>query len=163
MPEEILVFKIGAIAPAEHLQGEHVLSRLHVSGDIELRLQPAVFAVTHEFSVDPQIHVGCHGAEMGDDLFPVPVCRYVDSLSVRSYVVLLFRNVRRIVAVVPSPRVADVQVDRISVSVQLPDAWHRHLPPVCVIESGLPESGRPLPAVPYPFEFPLSVESHIVL
>ena len=77
--------------------------------------------------------------------------------------VLLFRYVWRVVLEVAAPCISYVQVNRVSVSVHFPYSRYGDSVPVRVIESGRPESGRSLPTVPYPFEFPLSVEGQVIL
>ena len=60
-PPEVLVLEIGAVAPAEHLEGEQVfLSGLDIRRDVEDRLHLAVLAVSHVLSVDIEGDVGCH-------------------------------------------------------------------------------------------------------
>ena len=56
--EEILVLKVGAVAPAEDLQGYQVLlPRLHVAAYVKLCLYLAVFAVSHIAAVHPYIDI----------------------------------------------------------------------------------------------------------
>ena len=56
--EEVLVFEVGSVAPAENLEGEEILlARLDVLGDVELGLKLAVLAVADELAVDPEVNV----------------------------------------------------------------------------------------------------------
>ena len=158
---EILVFKVSAVAPAEYLEREQILlSRLHELGDIESRLQLAVLTVADLLAVDPDSDVGCRRADVQDDLLPGPIGRNRESVSVLADVVFLHRDVRWIVLELPFPAVADVDVERIPVAVDLPYSRNRHCPPVRVIGLRLEECGRAAVRGLVPFEFPKPVKRH---
>ena len=53
----VLVFKIRTIAPAHHLHGNEVLTRLEILGDIELGSHLAVLAISHVLAVHPESQV----------------------------------------------------------------------------------------------------------
>ena len=53
----VLVFKIRTIAPAHHLHGNKVLTRLEILGDIELGSHLAVLAISHVLAVHPESQV----------------------------------------------------------------------------------------------------------
>ena len=55
--EEILVFQISPVAPAEHLECDQVFPWFQVFGQIEFGFKFAVFTVADELSVHPKIHV----------------------------------------------------------------------------------------------------------
>ena len=57
--EEVLVFEVCAVAPAENLQGKAVGARFKELCNVEFCLELAVLAVANEFAVDPQINTRC--------------------------------------------------------------------------------------------------------
>ena len=74
--EEVLVFQICAVAPAEYLESNQVrLSRLQVRGQVKFRLQLAVFTIAYITAVHPKIHIGSDRTEMCDNIFSFPACR----------------------------------------------------------------------------------------
>ena len=72
--------------------------------------------------------------------------------------VLLDGNVRRIVFEPAPPGVTDVEVDRIAVSVQLPESRHGHVVPAFVVVADAEKVRRSLVGVAHPVEFPVSVQ-----
>ena len=156
--EEVLIFEVCAVAPAEDLERDEIPAGFHVGRQVELGLQLAVLAVTHIAAVDPEVDVRRHRAEMRDDL-PAGPCRGdVDRTAVGTHVVLLDGNVRRIVFEPAPPGVTDVEVDRIAVSVQLPESRHGHVVPAFVVVADAEKVRRSLVGVAHPVEFPVSVQ-----
>ena len=161
--EEVLVFEIGAVAPAEHLEADKVvLARAQVARDVELGLELAVLAVAYILPVDPEVHVGSDRTEVRDYVFSAPACRDLHDPAVASHMVALFGHERGIVPVLVAPGIAHVKVHRVAVSVELPYARHVHLVPVSVVVVLPEEVRRTFPGVLGPRELPFSVEGQIV-
>ena len=156
--EEVLIFEIGAVAPAEDLEGEEILAGLHEARDVELAFEFRILAVTDEPSVDPQVDVRGDGPEMGDDLFVRPRGGNFDFTAVGADVVFGRGHLGRIVFKLLAPGVADVEVDRIAVAVQFPEPRNGHLAPCAVVEAGTKEVRGTLLGVAHPREFPRPVE-----
>ena len=110
--EEILIFEVGAVAPAEDLECDEVLAGTDVFRDVEFGFEFRILAVTDEPSVDPQVDVRGDGPEPGDDLLVRPRGRDLDFAAVRADMVFFYRHVRRIVFKLLAPRVADIEVLR---------------------------------------------------
>ena len=155
--EEILVLQIGSVAPAENLESDQVaLPRQDVGREVELAAELAVFAVSHEFAVDPQIDAGCHGTEVDDDLFPFPVGRYLEGLAVAAHVIVFQRHHGRLALETAQPGIADVHIYRIAVSVQFPETRQGHPAPACLHVFGIPEAHGALVGAAHPAEAPVS-------
>ncbi|OQB67852.1 MAG: hypothetical protein BWX93_01704 [Bacteroidetes bacterium ADurb.Bin139] len=107
---EILVFQVCSIAPAVHFQGNEVISRPEVGGDVKPGFQFAVFRIPRKHSVDPQAQVGSDRSEMNENLPAVPFFRQGKVMAVVSRVVFLQGNQRRSGPVLIKPGVAVVQV-----------------------------------------------------
>ena len=90
--EEVLIFQITAVAPAEYLESNHVFTRFQVVGQVELGFQFAVLAISYVTSVHPKVHVGSYRAEMCKNLFAFPVSRKDDFFALRAYVVVFCRH-----------------------------------------------------------------------
>ena len=158
--EEVLIFQITAVAPAEYLEGNHVFTRFQVVGQVELGFQFAVFAISYVTSVHPKVHVGSYRAEMRKNLFAFPVGGKDDFFPVRAYVIVFCRHLRRIVFELASPGISYVDIDRVTVTVQLPNARHLKVIPTFVVEISLIKVGRSCICMSYPVEFPRTVQGH---
>ena len=156
--EEILVFEVGAVAPAEDLEGEEILAGLDIFRDVEFGFEFRILAVTDEPSVDPQVDVRGDGPEMGDDLLVRPRGRNFDFAAVGADVILLDGYVRRIIGKLLAPRITDIEVLRIAVAVQLPQTRYGHRAPRPVVEAGTEEIRGTLVGVADPGEFPRPAE-----
>ena len=156
--EEVLIFEIGAVAPAEDLEGEEILAGLHEARDVELAFEFRILAVTDEPSVDPQVDVRGDGPEPGDDLLVRPRGRDLDFAAVRADMVFFYRHVRRIVFELFAPCVADVEILRIAVAVQFPQSRNGHRAPRAVVVVRAEEIRGTLVGVADPREFPRPVE-----
>ena len=161
--EKVLVLEVGAVRPAEHLEGDDVcLAGLKVGREVELGLELAVLAVAHVAAVDPQVHVRRDGAEVGDDLAPLPRGGHGDGAAVRADVIFRHGHVGRVVAELLAPGIAHVDVDGVAVAVELPHAGHGDGVPAPVVEVRAPEVGGPGVGMAHPEEFPHAVERHEV-
>ena len=156
--EEILIFEVGAVAPAEDLECDEVLAGTDVFRDVEFGLEFRILAVTDEPSVDPQVDVRGDGPEPGDDLLVRPRGRDLDFAAVGADVVFGRGHLGRIVFKLLAPRVADIEVLRIAVAVQLPEPRNGHFAPRAVVEAGTEEVRGTLLGVAHPREFPRPVE-----
>ena len=114
---EILVLQVRAVAPAEDFQGDHVLPRSHVFGNIEAGLQLAVFAVPHHFPVR----------------LPLPGGIQVKYAAVLPHVIPLFRDHRRRIGCQVPPGITNIHVHRVPEAVELPHAGNGHFPPGGVV------------------------------
>ena len=132
-PPEILVLQVGAVAPAENLQGNHILPRTNVFGKVEAGFQLAVFAIAHHLSVHPYAHVGSSAADAQIHRFLLPFRRDVEHAAVLPHVVPFLRDDGRIVLVQTFPCIADIHVNGVSVAVELPEAGDGHFVPAGVV------------------------------
>ena len=116
--EEVLVFKITAVAPTEHLEGNEVLlPRFKVSRQVELGLKFAILAVTHIPAIHPQVDARCDRPEVGDDVFPLPRGRYRYRAAVRAYMVAIDRDQGGIILVIIRPRVLDIDIYGVAIPI----------------------------------------------
>ena len=95
---------------------------------------------------------------MGDDLLVRPRGRDLDFAAVRADVVFGRGHLRRIIGKLFAPRVTDIEILRIAVTVQLPEPRNGHLAPCAVVEAGTEEVRGTLLGVAHPREFPRPVE-----
>ena len=130
---EILVLQVGAVAPAEDFQGDHVLPRSHVFGNIEAGLQLAVFAVPHHFPVNPHTHVGSGTTDAQVHRLPLPRGVQVKYAAVLPHVIALFRDQGRRIGRQAPPGITDIHVHRVPEAVELPHAGNGHFPPGGVV------------------------------
>ena len=157
--EEILVFEIGAVAPAEDLEGDQVaFARLQEFRQVEFALQLAVFAVTYEFSVDPQIDAGSDRAEVNDHLLSFPFGRNLDVFPVGADVVVFGRRDGRRILVPAAPGITGIDIDRIAIAVELPQAGDVHPAPGFFDIVGPPEIDGALVRAPHPVEMPFPAQ-----
>ena len=57
-------------------------------------------------------------------MLAVPVSRNIYDTAIRTYMVILYRNLCRINLVVASPSKTDVDVFWITITIEFPDAWN---------------------------------------
>ena len=161
---EVLALDIGAVAPAEYLEGYEVgLSGLHQFRDVEFAFQLAVLAVSRELAVDPEIDIGSDGTEVEYHLAAFPGVRNGDLAAVGAYVIVLDWSVRRVVLVVAVPGIARVDVERVAIAVKFPDSRDRHAPPRGIVVVRSPESSRAGIRIGNPVELPYSIDGQIIV
>ena len=97
---------------------------------------------------------------MRKNLFAFPVGGKDDFFPVRAYMIVFCRHLRRIVFELASPGVSYVDVDRITVTVQFPNAGHLKVVPTFVVEISLIEVSRACICMSHPVEFPRTVQGH---
>ena len=159
--EEVLVFEIGTVAPAEYLEGNQILlAGLQVRGQVEFGFELAVFTITYITAVHPQIHIGGDRAEMGDDVLILPVGGHGNLTAVRTYMIVLDGHLRRVVLELVAPGVANIHIDRIAKAVQFPHAGDGDVVPTFVIVAHTPEVGRASIGILHPEELPDAVQCH---
>ena len=133
--EKVLTFKIRAVTPTKNLKRKMILlAWFYVFGNIKLSFQLAILTIADKFAVDPQIDIGSDGAEMRYDIFSCPVIRNHERTPVGPGMIVFDRHVRRIVTKLVLPRIAHIDISRVTVSVKLPYTRNRHLRPIAVIE-----------------------------
>ncbi len=159
---EVLVLVVGAVAPAESLEGDQVVALLEIGGDVKLGGRLRVFGVAYILSVDPKVDVGRDAAEVGDDLSAVPSLGNVYRAAVGAYMVVLDGYFGGIVLEVSAPSEADIDVLRVAVAVDLPDTGHAHGLPCAVVVAGSPETGGTLVGIGHPVEFPVALDRKVV-
>ena len=109
--EEVLVLQVGAVAPAENLQGyEILLARLYITADVKFRLHLAVLAVTHITAVHPNINVGRHGPQVQENVLAGPTHGKQKLFAVGSHVVIFLRHGRGICPEMVPPGISVVDV-----------------------------------------------------
>ena len=95
---------------------------------------------------------------MSNNLFAIPVVWYADSTTVRAYVIFLDRNLRRVILEVTTPCKTDVHIDRVAITIHLPDARNREGLPLRIVEICTKEVCWTLISILNPIEFPVSIE-----
>ena len=156
---EILVFEIGAVAPAHDAHGDEVLlARREVLGKVELGFHLRVLAVADVLAIDPKFKVRSGRAHVEVDVLPLPSSRNCDELAVAARVVVAFLYVGRVALELRVPRVAHVLVDLVAVAFELKEAGYGEIHPLRVIEiRGVEACGR-LVVVEGKVETPLAFE-----
>ena len=161
--EEILVFEVGAVAPAEGLEGDDVAAGLDVGRQVELGFELAILAVSDVFAIDPQIDIGRDRTKMGHYGASLPRLGNQDGAAVGAHMIVAHRHLRRVAVELVAPGVADVDVLRVAVAVELPEAGHGHGGPGGVVEVGGLEAGGAHVGRWNPVEFPQSIEAQKVI
>ena len=131
---EVLVFEVGAVAPAHHLHGDEVLALLQVFSNVELGSHLRILAVAHVFAIDPHLEVAGGRAHVEVDLLTVPVGGQVERAAVGTGVVVGLADVGWVVVESGTPGVAGVLVDFVAVALNLEKTGHGEVHPLRVIE-----------------------------
>ena len=125
----VLVFEVGAVAVAQHTNGDRVLAGPDVPRDLELGREPAALAVADFDAVDPQVQRGIDALEREKYPAAGPFVRDRERAPIAARLVLLGHEGR-----VRLERPADILVDRLPVAAQLPVARHVDLVPAARVE-----------------------------
>ncbi len=89
----------------------------------------------------------------------LPVGRNINRAAIGSNMILFNRHFRRIGLKIFPPSVTDVDILRLTVTVQFPDSWHGHRAPPFVIVVCPIKICRPTVGIGYPVKFPYSVKT----
>ena len=135
---EILVFEVGSVAPAHHLQLNRILTLVNILGEIETGFQLAVFAVTHRLPVHPDLHVGRHTADAQANLFAHPILIKPEGAPVHASVIVFPGHKRRIMLKMTLPGVTHVDINRLAISLEFPHAGDADRSPVAVLVAEVP-------------------------
>ncbi len=87
-------------------------------------------ASTYELAVDPKVETARDRTEMGDDLLPLIAGWYVYPPAVIALMVVFDRDKRRVVLGTSAPHVSYIQIDGITIAIELPVARDGHRPPI---------------------------------
>ena len=162
----VLILQITAVAPAIHLHREFVLSLVHEFRHIKLCRWHRVLTIAHLLAVDPEIHRWVDTAEMQNQIFWKHFFCDIDKRHILSHrvAVLVGRPVFRWLCchtwTILHKRVVDININRYAVTLCLPVAGHRDLPPLTHVIVLTIEVHNPFFRIPAPAEQPLSVETH---
>ena len=74
---KVLVFEITPVTPLIHLHRHRILAFVQVFCNIKSSRQAAVFAISHIFSVDPNIQGTFNAIELQKNLSPTPIFRHL--------------------------------------------------------------------------------------
>ena len=114
---EVLILKVGAVAPAHHLHGDEVLAAWSkVLGQVEFGFHLGVLAVAHFLAIDPYLEVAGSGAHVQIDVLPFPASGYGDGAAVGAGVVVALLDKGRVAVELGVPGVAYVLVDHVAVA-----------------------------------------------
>ena len=95
---------------------------------------------------------------MSNDLLAFPIRRNRNFPAIRTDVVILDRHYRWVVFILSFPGITVAYIDRISISVHLPDSRYMYAVPAPVIKIRFIKIGRAGIRIVYPEEFPQSVQ-----
>ena len=160
--EHILVFQVAAVAPAIHFDCQHVLARLYIFRDIELRVVVRSLAVTDFLPVHPEIHGAVDTIEMDKNFTPFPIVRDIEVAAVRTdrirfvhdRISFLSLYKRRVVAV----WIGDVRINRSAVPIHFPIGRNRNFFPAGNVVVRFIEIDRTFGRLFHPVEFPVAVQ-----
>ena len=135
---EILVFEVGSVAPAHHLQFQRILALTNVFGEIETGFQLAVFAVADGLPVHTNLHVGRYAADAQADLLAHPVLIELEGAAIHASVIVFLGYERRIVLKMALPGVSHVDINRLTIALKFPHAGDADRSPVAVLVAEVP-------------------------
>ena len=98
---------------------------------------------------------------MKENILAVPSLIHNESPAILTCMIALHRHYRRIVLVPCPPRITDVHIERISITVELPQSGHRHLVPSFDSVLRLEEIKSTVFKGFIPFEIPFPIKTQI--
>ena len=98
---------------------------------------------------------------MQKNILSVPIFIKDESLPILTNIVVFQCRIRRIIVIVSSPCITDIQIDRVTISVQLPHSRNRNLIPSSIVVAKAIKIKRTHIHVFIPVEFPHAVQCQI--
>ena len=98
---------------------------------------------------------------MQENILAVPIFIKDESLSILAHIVVFQCRIRRIIVIVSSPCITDIQIDRVTISVQLPHSRNRNLIPCCIVIAKAIKIQRAHINAFIPVEFPHAVQRQV--
>ena len=161
-PPEILVLMIGTVTPAERLEGDEVITRMDIRGDVKLSGNLGILRIAHILAIHPQIYIRRDRAEIGNHLFSLPVGRDRHRTTVGADMIVLNGNFRRIILEVSAPGEPHIHILRVTIAVQFPHTRDGHRrPPLLVVVQTVEIRGT-LVGTFHPEEMPCAVDRQLV-
>ena len=121
--EHILVFQIATVRPAVYFHCNRIVSRFQIFGNIKFRIIVGTLAISHLFTVYPNVKATIYSVEMEEYLFAVPVGRHCKISAIRTHRVRFFfigiSFLRHYHCRIVLERISDIGVNRCSVSLHL--------------------------------------------
>ena len=99
---------------------------------------------------------------MGDDILTFPGSWYCNLTTIRTYVVFLIRNIRRIVLELVTPCITYIYIDGIAIAMKFPNSRNRYVIPSLIVETDFPEISRAGIGILHPIELPGAIQGHEV-
>ncbi|MPM33722.1 hypothetical protein SDC9_80300 [bioreactor metagenome] len=160
--EEVLIFQIRTVTPTKHLKSNQVFTRFQIPGQVKLRFEFTVLTIAHILAVYPQIHVRRYRTEMSKYLFAFPIGRQYNLFSIRTHVIVFRRYLRWVVPELVTPGITYIHIDRITITIDLPQRRYLNMIPTLIIEISTEERCWPLFGMTNPVKLPQAVERHVV-
>ena len=161
---EILVFKIGSIAPTHHLHGnEGFLTGGEIRSEVEDGFHLGILAVTHFLAVHPNSEVAGGRADMHEDAATLPIGRNLELATIRACVVVLLLNHGRIAVELCGPGITYILVDAVAITIDFEQAGHRKEFPGRIVITGSIESLRCQVMVLDKEELPIALKTHVTV
>ena len=155
---EILIFEVGAVAPAIGVDGQQVFAGPQIRGDVELGGHLRGLRITDLTAVDPHVHGRGARLEVEEDAPSGPAVGHDEAMAVGAYGVVVVGNIGSVLR----EDVVDVGVDGYAEAVGLPVAGHGDGAPCRIVERLLEEAGGTGVGRGRPAELPVAVEPHDV-
>ena len=155
---EVLVLMIGAVTPAERLEGNEVFTSMDIRGDVKLCSDLRVLSIAHILTVHPQIDIRRDRTEIGNHLLTTPVCRDCYRTTIRPYMIIFNGYLRWVILEMTAPGKAHIHVLRVTEAVQFPHPGDRHRRPSFLLIIGTVEIRRTLVGMLHPEETPGTVQ-----
>ena len=156
----VLALQVGAGAPAEDFQGQHVLAGLHVGVDEELGGILGVLVVAHLLTVDVDIDAGLGAGNLQVDVTFHPLGRNVDVPAVNAHGSGLGQGGR--LGIAGLELIAMVSVDGRAKALHLPVAGHLDVGPFRCVHGRVGDVGRQQLVAFHEIEFPRAVQRMVV-
>ena len=154
---EILIFKVGTVAPAIRLYCNCVIAFFQIGGDVKFGRHLSHLAVSHFFAVDPDIHGSGTAFEVKEYSSAIPGIGEGECALIAPHRIVFVWYV----GWVCREDISEVGVDGRTISLQLPIAGNFYFSPVAGVVIILVEVNRSLSRSQYPVEFPRSIEREV--
>ena len=157
-PPKVLIFEVGTVTPTINLHSDQIFASFEIGRDIKIGTHLAILAVTDKTAIDPYIEVRGSRPNMQKDISTVPIGRQIERAAIRTDMVIFLLNERRIIGKLARPHIRHIGVNRIAITVHLPQRRYREIHPSRIIEILLGKGFWALIQVFDPIEFPQAIQ-----
>ena len=161
----ILTFEIRPRTPTINFDSECILTLFHLISNIPFSRGFGILIISQKLPIEPHIIKRSNTLETQDDTTSYPRFRQNECTAIRTDLIILIGNKRRIFLKMKHrivKLVCLIHIYRDTIILAFPVPRNLYIIPATGIKVGTVKIHRTLIGIPYPIEFPRAVQAHII-